>query len=153
LRTDWPQRRIAAGALFFDESGRLLVLKPNYREGWLTPGGLVEANETPRQGCSREIREELGVDFELGRLLAVDHVSAINGRPEGLMFQFYGCVLSNDDIARIVLQSGELSEMEFVARDVALGRLVPRLGARIAASFRALDEGLTLYLEHGQEPV
>ena len=29
-----PKKRIAAGVLFFDEAGKLLIVKPNYKDGW-----------------------------------------------------------------------------------------------------------------------
>ena len=46
----------AAGALIFDEAGRLLILKPNYKKGWTIPGGQIEPHgESPWQACRREI--------------------------------------------------------------------------------------------------
>ncbi|MEO0768780.1 MAG: NUDIX hydrolase [Cyanobacteria bacterium J06649_4] len=47
---------MGAGGLFFDSEGRLLILKPTYRNDWLIPGGVVEANESPRHACMREVR-------------------------------------------------------------------------------------------------
>jgi len=40
-----PTRRLAAGALIRNEEGELLVVKPNYKDGWILPGGTVESGE------------------------------------------------------------------------------------------------------------
>ena len=55
-----PTRRLAAGALIRNERGEMLLVKPNYKDGWILPGGTVEAGEAPKPGCEREIVEELG---------------------------------------------------------------------------------------------
>jgi ADP-ribose pyrophosphatase YjhB (NUDIX family) len=64
--------RVAAGAMFFDKAGRVLLVKPTYKERWDIPGGYVEPNETPTQACAREIKEELFLSKQVGVLLAVD---------------------------------------------------------------------------------
>src|SRR5690606_27708327 len=69
-----PRIFAGAAALFRDTQGRVLLVEPNYREGWALPGGTIESDdgETPRQGARRETAEEIGLDREPGRLLAVD---------------------------------------------------------------------------------
>ena len=64
--------RMASGALFFDDEGRVLLLEPTYKDYREIPGGYVEKGESPRQACIREVREELGISPPIGRLLAVD---------------------------------------------------------------------------------
>lgn len=64
--------RVAAGALFFDQAGRVLMVEPSYKDYWDIPGGYVETGESPLQAAAREVREELGITPRLGRLLAVD---------------------------------------------------------------------------------
>lgn len=61
-----PTRRLAAGALIRNERGEMLLVKPNYKDGWILPGGTVEAGEAPKPGCEREIVEELGPGPEAG---------------------------------------------------------------------------------------
>jgi ADP-ribose pyrophosphatase YjhB (NUDIX family) len=153
VETEWPCRRVAAGALVFDGDGRLLIVKPTYREGWVVPGGVVEAGESPLDACRREAHEELGIDLPIGRLLAVDHVSATADRPEGYMFMFDGGILDAPAIATIRFATSELSAAEFVDREWALSRLLPRLAARVRSSFEALDSNTVLYLENGRSPV
>jgi hypothetical protein len=45
------RKRIAAGALFRDEDGRVLLVDPTYKPTWDLPGGAVErkrSHRTPR---------------------------------------------------------------------------------------------------------
>ena len=56
-----PTRRLAAGAVIRNEHGELLLVQPNYKDGWILPGGTVEAGEAPKPGCFREVEEELGL--------------------------------------------------------------------------------------------
>src|SRR6202042_1722416 len=51
----------AAGALFTDDAGRVLLVKPNYRDHWSLPGGILEEGEPPHEACRREVLEELGL--------------------------------------------------------------------------------------------
>ena len=50
-----------------------IILKPTYKNHWLLPGGVVEANESPRQACIREVKEETDIDCQLTRLLCIDY--------------------------------------------------------------------------------
>ena len=43
-----PAIPASAGALIFDQTGRLLILKPVYKSGWTIPGGVMEAGGRPR---------------------------------------------------------------------------------------------------------
>ncbi|MBO9706159.1 MAG: NUDIX hydrolase, partial [Arthrobacter sp.] len=52
-----PRRRVAAGLVIRDDEGRVLAVEPNYKEGWLLPGGTVDAGEAPRAAARREGRE------------------------------------------------------------------------------------------------
>ncbi len=61
------------GALIRDESGRFLLARRStggHGHGqWELPGGKVEPGEKPQAGLLRELREELGVEAEIGALL------------------------------------------------------------------------------------
>jgi 8-oxo-dGTP pyrophosphatase MutT (NUDIX family) len=71
-----PAIPVSAGALIFDQVGRLLILKPTYKSGWTIPGGVMETDgETPWDACRREVAEELGLHIDAGhpaRLACMD---------------------------------------------------------------------------------
>ncbi|MEO0887299.1 MAG: NUDIX hydrolase [Cyanobacteria bacterium J06648_10] len=144
-----PQKRMGAGCLFMDTAQRLLIVKPTYRDGWLIPGGVIEANESPRQACIREVKEELGISCQPTNLLCVDYVNHNDNYGESLQFVFASSVL---DISKIVLAERELSHYQFASIEDALTKLGESTQRRIFWSMEALKIGETLYLEN-HEPV
>ncbi|MFB4426975.1 NUDIX domain-containing protein [Streptomyces sp. QL37] len=144
-----PRKRVAAGVLFFDPEGRVLLVDPVYKPLWEIPGGAVERDESPRAGAVREVREELGLEWDPGRLLGVDWRGPRPGRSESLVYVFDGGVLGEDWLAGARLQAEELGAVEFVAVDQIRERLVERLALRVEACVRAREQRLTVYLEYG----
>jgi ADP-ribose pyrophosphatase YjhB (NUDIX family) len=49
-----------------EHDGRLLFLRQPHRPGWSLPGGLLDRGETPAQAVVREVREETGLEVEVG---------------------------------------------------------------------------------------
>jgi len=142
-----PKKRMGAGALFLDEQGRLLLVNPTYKPQWEIPGGIVEQNESPRQACRREVYEEIGLTKSIERLLSISYAAANDKRTEGLMFIFWGGVLTPAEIATLRLPVTELSEYRFVTLAEALSLLTPTLGERVRRSLEILPTEQTLYLE------
>ncbi|MFI6100126.1 NUDIX domain-containing protein [Lentzea sp. NPDC051213] len=133
-----------AGALFFDEAGRVLLVEPTYKPHWEIPGGVIERGETPSEACRREVEEELGLIREPGRLLVVDW--APRDDEDRILFVFEGGLITGDQIR---LQAEELRSYEFVTPQQVEERLIPRLARRVTAALQAQESGQTLYLEHG----
>ncbi|MFA6353947.1 MAG: NUDIX domain-containing protein [Candidatus Paceibacterota bacterium] len=64
---------IRCRAIIFDE-GKLLVVKHPHDTSFVAlPGGHLEWGENIKEVLSREIKEELGVDPEIGRLLYINN--------------------------------------------------------------------------------
>jgi 8-oxo-dGTP diphosphatase len=141
---------MAAGALFRDEDGRVLLVDPVYKPVWDLPGGAVEKEESPQAACRREIAEELGLDRVPGRVLVVDWVPSRPERPEGLIVVYDGGVLAPGEVAAITLQDGELAGYEFVEPGTVGERVSPLLARRIAACVEALMVGTVISLEDGR---
>ena len=140
----------AAGVVLRDDAGRILIVQPTYRDdGWGIPGGALDGQESPRQGCAREIREELGLDVEPGALLAYEHRINASG-VDAHRFLFDGPVLTPAQIAAIRLPPDELSEHRFVTVDEALALLEPVLARRLQRALEHRGEGRAVYLEDGE---
>ncbi|HEY7349081.1 MAG TPA: NUDIX hydrolase [Ktedonobacterales bacterium] len=146
----FPKKRMAAGALFFNTSQKILIVKPVYRPFWLLPGGVVEDGESPRQACMREIKEELGLEIAVERLLCVDYKAQQTRREEGMEFVFFGGVLGEESLGQIRLQAQELETFQFVSLDEAVHLLNPWSAKRLPFAVKAQREEVTLYLEDGQ---
>lgn len=139
---------MASGCLLLNKDGHLLIVKPIYRNDWLLPGGSIENNESPMQGCVREVLEEIGLKKSMLRLLCLEYQSAHSTGTESLQFIFYGGVLSEQEIASIQLQSEEIEEYRFCSRAEALCLLASKLAERMRFGFQALDENRVIYLEN-----
>lgn len=140
------QPRTAAGALFHDGSGGILLVKPTYKPLWDIPGGYVEPGETPRQACQREVAEELGLQRQIGRLLVVDWAPAPT-EGDKLLFVFDGGQLVAADLDHVELQAEEIGECRFFAESELREALTERLHRRVVAAVEALVAEQTSYLE------
>ncbi len=59
-------------AVLVEDNGKLLLAKEKLEDGkeyWLVPGGKLEFGETLEQGALREIKEEIGFDVEITKLI------------------------------------------------------------------------------------
>ncbi len=134
---------VSAGALIGDGTGGVLVVKPNYRDHWTLPGGICEFGESPRAGCAREVTEELGIEQEIGAVLAVDwqpsqEIYGPTARPV-VFFIFAAGTLAS--LAGICLQAAELDECRFVAEAELDALLLPAAVPRVRAAIAAQSAG------------
>jgi 8-oxo-dGTP diphosphatase len=144
-----PRIPASSGALVFDEDGRLLVVNPTYKAHWTIPGGIMEADgETPWEACRREVREEVGLHVERGRLVAVDFLRPKPEKPGGMRFLFHCGVFPASVLAAISLQEEELSEYRLAEPATALELLSGPLRRRVGAALTA--RAGCVYLEDGR---
>jgi ADP-ribose pyrophosphatase YjhB (NUDIX family) len=145
-----PSKRVAAGALFRDGEGRILLVEPIYKLTLEIPGGMVEVDEPPLDACVREVWEELGLDLAVGRLLVVDWKPRHGVWGETILFVFDGGVLTDDQITLIKLQPDELRAVHRLAVTDIVGRVRPSMHRRIVQAEQAARSGETLYLQFGR---
>ena len=142
---------IAAGALFVDSQDRVMLVKPTYKGFWDIPGGYVEPGESPAEGCAREVREELGIEPRIGKLLVTDWAPTSKDGDK-LLFVFDGGQLTAEQHAAIHVQAAELARYEYVAADDLPRFTIDRLVLRLTAAVEARATGRPIYLEQGRLP-
>ena len=115
--TSWlnalPMKRMGSGALIRNEHGAVLLVETTYTSFLEVPGAPVEADESPRQACTREIQEELGLRIDVGRLLCLEWQGPEDDRSESLMFIYDGGVVTGP--FNPILKTDELQAFRFVS--------------------------------------
>ncbi|GAA3122585.1 NUDIX domain-containing protein [Streptomyces goshikiensis] len=113
----------SAAALVRDEQGRVLIVNPVYKERWNLPGGHIEEGEVPTAALRRELREELGLDLEIGDLLVTAWVTRAEG--SHVFYVFDGPQLSADEQQAISLQESEIGEVRFCLPEDISPSMIP----------------------------
>ena len=97
-------------ASVFDTSGRILLVRHGYgsRE-WSTPGGRVEAGESPVTALLREVNEEIACEIR------ISHLIGVYAKPyrDDLVLSFHATLISGVPQACVP----EISDLVFSARD------------------------------------
>lgn len=130
-------QRLGAYALIRRDDAVLLVRISDrgfHTGSWTLPGGGVDHGEAPRTAVVREVREEAGVEAQVGELITVhdDHFSgtAPSGRYED--FHSVALVFAADLAAeaepRLAEQGGTSAEVAWVSRQLIESGEVPVLG-------------------------
>ena len=60
----------SAGGVIFNPRGQVLLLRRAGEGSWCFPKGHIEPGESPQAAAAREVREECGLDVEIGRRVA-----------------------------------------------------------------------------------
>jgi ADP-ribose pyrophosphatase YjhB (NUDIX family) len=74
MARDYPEAPVAAvGGVVIDDGAVLLVRRvfPPRQGEWSLPGGRLELGESLAEGVAREVREETGLDVEVGVVVDV----------------------------------------------------------------------------------
>lgn len=74
---------VSVSGLIENEEGKILMVKSPDR-GWEIPGGQVEAGETLTDALKREVKEETGIDIEVGNLKGIHSNIEKRVQPDGV---------------------------------------------------------------------
>jgi len=139
---------VAAGALFFDEAGRVLLVRPTYKPMWDIPGGYLMPGESPLAACVREVREELAFAVTDLRYLVVDWAPA-DDEGDKILFIFDGGTVRTEQATSPSPDGNEIAQLRYTEIE-ELDEYVPaRLARRIRAAVAAKTTGQAAYAEHG----
>jgi 8-oxo-dGTP pyrophosphatase MutT (NUDIX family) len=146
-----PRKRLIAHVLLTDDEGRVLLCETQFKADWELPGGIVEPGESPRLGAIREIREELGVDWPVGRLLVADWMPPYLGWEDAIEMIFDGGRVTAEQLGRFVLQASEIRRVRLCTIAEAADLVTPLAHRRLAVA-ATLGPDQMAYLEDGAPP-
>ncbi|MFE2551953.1 NUDIX domain-containing protein [Streptomyces sp. NPDC059355] len=136
----------SAAAIVRDEQGRVLIVNPVYKERWNLPGGHIEEGELPTAAARREVREEIGLDLEIGELLVTAWVTRTEG--SHVFYVFDGPQLSPEQQQAITVQESEIGEIRFcLPEDISPSMIPPFALAVWRKALAAREDKHAAYLE------
>jgi len=142
-----PKKRMSAGAIIRNAANEVLFVKPNYRDTWLVPGGVIDADESPKQACEREVLEEIGLKLEVSDLLTMVYSHPFVDNTESLSFMFDGGTLTQLQIDAIHYQDAELEAHRFMHLDEASSLLTKGFALTIENALVGLEQKRCIYFE------
>ena len=150
---EFPTHIVAVDGIIENDKNEILLVKSRNRGIYSVPGGQVEIGENLIDALKREIKEESGVDVEVGKLICVSSntgtYQGYNGYgliPTKVMFGFT-CKYIDGELQ----SSDETSEVIWVSKDKVLDYItLPYLVKRFNA-YRNFSGEVT-YLDYVTKP-
>lgn len=151
LNASLPRKRAIGQLLVRDRDGRVLLCRLTYKADRDLPGGVVEVNESPRQAVVRELKEELDLDLEAGRLLLTDWLPPWSGWDDALCLVFDGGVHDASILASAHLEAREIRGVDFANPEQVRVQCADFTARRVEAALRSLtDPDAAAYTESGR---
>lgn len=147
LNSRLPKKRLIAQGLLRDTEGRVLLCELRYKKDWDLPGGVVDPGESPAACLAREVREELGLDFAVGGLIAVNWLPPYRGWDDALLLLFDLGEVPTDRLDDATLQPREIAAVHWVDLGEVDGHVAPYTASMIAEAIGA-DPGRPVELDN-----
>ena len=142
-----PKKQVGTAVLFFNEKEELLIVKPDYKDGWLVPGGAADENESPLHCAIRETKEEIGLDIQNPKLVGIYYAHIKGYYSDSLKFIFYGGILNDEQISNIQLDTEELEEYTFSPEAIAVPLLSNSLLKSVPKCIESIKNNTCAYIE------
>lgn len=142
-----PKKQVGTAVILFNKKGELLILKPDYKDKWLIPGGSADENESPLHCAIRETEEEIGLSIKDLQLVGVYYGHKKGVFTDSLKFIFSGGVLTDKQITKIKLQTEEFEECRFLSPEKVIPLLSNSLKKSMPLCLEAVKNKTTVYIE------
>ncbi|HEU4332585.1 MAG TPA: NUDIX hydrolase [Lapillicoccus sp.] len=152
LNSFLPRKRVIAQALVRDESMRVLLCHPTYKNDWDLPGGVVEVRESPRDAAAREVLEELGLQLPVDRLVLADWLPPWGGWDDALCLVFDAGTHPASILDGVVLQAREIRATAFCSVAEVHDRAADFTARRVVAALAAVEADRPAFTESGRTP-
>ncbi|MEV6683088.1 NUDIX hydrolase [Streptomyces erythrochromogenes] len=136
--------------LLTDDEGRVLIVKPTYRNGWQFPGGTVDHGEDPESCARRELTEETGLDRPMLGILAVSW-SPAGTRRNGPHVNFVFDAGTVPAGTPVLLPEHELEAHRWAPPAEAEQLFLPSGALRLKAALHARETGTVRMLRCGDD--
>jgi NADH pyrophosphatase NudC (nudix superfamily) len=103
---------VGVAAIIRDSEGCVLLCQKRRGSIWSFPSGYLEWDEEIREGLAREVREELGLDVDVGEVFAVH--SNFHNRDKQTVGVFFDSYVTG---GRLTLDASELSDARYFELD------------------------------------
>ena len=108
---------VYAGGCIFNKNGEVLLQKRADCNKWGFPGGAIELGETPEMAAKREVKEETGLDVEVGNLIGIytdsDVVYPNGDKAHSICICYEMKIIGGE----LVCDKGETLELKFFSLD------------------------------------
>lgn len=122
-----PRKVLAAATLCRSDDGRVLIVHDAFKQHWALPGGVVDPDESPREGAEREAWEETGLRIAAGAVLGIFSAPW----PDRVVLVYDGIPVGGGAPAPQPPHPHEVDAAEWVGVREALDRLAPHVAFQV----------------------
>jgi ADP-ribose pyrophosphatase YjhB (NUDIX family) len=126
------QFRVAVSGIIIEE-GKVLLCRRRDIGWWNLPGGGMEVAETVDEALQREVREETGLEVEVGRLVAV------YSKPQKQEVVLAFCCRAKGGT---LIETEEVTESRYFAPDALPEQTLPKHAERVRDAFLDQPEAI-----------
>lgn len=114
-----------AQKVVIEHEGKILLSRDKGIDVWDSPGGRLHKGEKPKEGLAREVKEEIGIEIEIGEVFYVDVFEPVNPN-KSMRPRFMVCYRATlkDPSAPFVLAPDEIAEVKWATKEEAMATKV-----------------------------